>query len=102
YSLLSEAYKSLHPSILKMLKIVIDTGKQHQKKVSLCGEMASNPLYIKLLVGLGVESISCAPRYIPLIKKAIRSFSYAEAKRLAEHALALDTSLEVEELIMRG
>lgn len=101
YNLLSENYKSMHPAILKMLKMIIDVGRAQGKKVSICGEIASNPLFIKLLLGLGIESVSCAPRYIPLIKKTVRSISYAQAKRLADYALTLGTAQEIEELIIR-
>jgi len=96
HAVLSLGYKPAHPAILRMMKGVIEVGALKKKKVTVCGEIASNPLYTELLLGLGVESFSCPPRDIPLIKKTIRSSSYKEAKELAISVLSLESADEIE------
>jgi phosphotransferase system enzyme I (PtsI) len=102
HPVLSHGYKPTHPSILRMIKHVVEVAHSKQKHVTVCGEMASNPLFTKLLVGLGIEQLSCAPRHIPLIKKTIRSFSYEESKQLAARLFTLETAKEIEELLMEN
>ena len=100
HPLLHGSYKPAHPSILKMLKMIIEAGILTNKRVSICGEMASNPIFTKLLLGLGIEHLSCAPRHIPLIKRMIRSISYSEAQELAEKISLLDSAREIEALLI--
>lgn len=97
---LNGSYKPAHPAILKMLKMVVEAGGLSNKKVCICGEMASNPVFIKLLLGLGIEYLSCAPRHIPIIKRMIRSISYEEAVSFAQRVLLLESAQEIEELLM--
>ncbi len=73
--LTSDRYGEAHPSILRMIEHVIKVGNSANIPVSICGELASNPLYTEALLRLGVRALSCAPRYIPAIKKAIRSIT---------------------------
>jgi phosphotransferase system enzyme I (PtsI) len=63
--------------------------------VTICGEMASNPLFTPLLIGLGVQNFSCAPRFIPVIKRTVRHLSLLDCCDIAEHVLTLRTSLEI-------
>jgi phosphoenolpyruvate-protein phosphotransferase (PTS system enzyme I) len=94
-------YRPAHPCIIELLHRVVEVGRLKRKPVSICGEMAANPLFTQLLVGLGIEQLSCPPRYIPLIKKTIRSFSYQDAKQLAEHILHLESAYEIEQLLIK-
>ena len=71
----SNLYGEAHPSILRMIKHVVQVGNAANIPVSICGEIASNPLHTKTLLDLGCRALSCAPRYIPAIKRAIRSIS---------------------------
>lgn len=100
HPVLCHGFKPAHPSILRMIRHVVEVSFTKAKHVTVCGEMASNPLFTKLLVGLGIERLSCAPRHIPMIKKTIRSFSYQESKELVEQLLLLGTAREIEELLM--
>ncbi|MFI5334888.1 MAG: phosphoenolpyruvate--protein phosphotransferase [Chlamydiales bacterium] len=84
-----------HPSIIHMIKMSADEARKHHKPFSICGEIASSPFFIPLLLGLGVEGFSCAPRYIPAVKKVIRATKLEEAKKLAERVLNLKTSAEI-------
>jgi phosphotransferase system enzyme I (PtsI) len=77
-------YKSSHPSILRMIKQVC----QCKVPVALCGEIASNPLYTSLLIGLGVRQLSCMPRFIQEVQKAVIKTSLPAAQKLAARALS--------------
>jgi phosphotransferase system enzyme I (PtsI) len=102
HPVLSYGFKPTHPSILRMIRHVVEVSRLQHKPITVCGEMASNPLFTKLLVGLGIEQLSCAPRHIPLIKKTIRSFSYQESKELVEQIFLVQTAKEIEELLMES
>lgn len=73
--LTSDRYGEAHPSILRMIEHVVKVGHHANIPVSICGEIASNPLHTKQLLQLGVRALSCAPRYIASIKKTIRSIT---------------------------
>ncbi len=86
----------LHLAILRMIKMVVFEAKKFQKKVTVCGEIASSPLFTPLLIGLGLQSFSCAPYSIPIIEKTIRRLSLLECFELAEYILSLKTFSEIE------
>jgi phosphoenolpyruvate-protein phosphotransferase (PTS system enzyme I) len=88
-----------HPSVLRMIKMVNIETKRHGKTATICGEIASNPLFVPLLLGLGVDRFSCSPRYIPLVKRAIRQTNLLEAYELAQRVLSLDTTREVAQVL---
>lgn len=81
-----------HPSIIRMIKMVALQAGKEGKPLTICGEMASNPVFVPLLIGLGVNQISCSPRYIPLVKQAVRSVTLLSAYELADKVQTLDTS----------
>lgn len=91
-----------HPSILRLIHFAALAANTHGKHIGICGEIASNPLFIPLLLGLGLREFSCAPRYLPLIKRAILSVDIASCERLAAKALTLATSSEIETLLHCG
>ena len=97
--LMSDFYFPAHPSIIRMIKVTAEEAKRCNKPIAICGEIASSPLFIPLLLGLGVEEFSCAPRYIPLVKKALRMTPLARAKKLAEEVLTLKTPAEISRLL---
>ncbi len=70
--------------------------------MTLCGEIASNPLFIPLLLGLGVDAFSCSPRYIPLVKRAIRQTSLLSAYELAQRILPLSSSSDVSKVLLEA
>jgi phosphotransferase system enzyme I (PtsI) len=98
----SYLYEPLHPALLRLIKFVIDAGKKANIPVSMCGEMASDPLYAIILVGLGLEIFSMNPSSIPIVKNVIRSLRYKECKRIAEVALTKKTAQEIEEFIIES
>jgi phosphotransferase system enzyme I (PtsI) len=78
--------------VLKLIKVAVEGARTAGIEVSLCGEMAAEPRYTILLLGLGLRILSLTPRMIPDIKKIIRSVSLAECEQLAEAALEADTA----------
>jgi len=65
-------YDPLHSSVLRLIKNVLDAGKEYDKPVSLCGEMASDSRYTRLLLGMGLRIFSMDPGAIPEVKQIIR------------------------------
>lgn len=92
---MSDFYYPTHPGIIRMIKMTILEAKRFQKPVTICGEIASNPLFTPLLIGLGVQNFSCAPRFIPIIKRTVRHLSLLDCCDIAEHVLTLKTSAEI-------
>lgn len=91
-----------HPSVLRMIKMVNTEAKRHGKSVTICGEIASNPLFVPLLLGLGVDQLSCSPRYIPIVKRAIRQTSLLSAYELAGRVLRLNSTMEVSQALLEA
>jgi phosphoenolpyruvate-protein phosphotransferase (PTS system enzyme I) len=95
-NLVSSLYKEFEPSVISMLRHIIDAGHKRKIWVGLCGEMAGNPLATPLLVGMGIDELSVFPGILPEIKKIIRSLSHKEAKDLAQAVTAFSTADDVE------
>lgn len=98
---LSDHYHPAHPSILKLLKMIVDVSIRHNKKLSICGEMASNPLYTKFLLGLGVKNFSCAPRHIPKVQSRLKVIETSDAKEFAKKILELEQFEEIEQALRK-
>jgi phosphotransferase system enzyme I (PtsI) len=88
-----------HPSVIRMIKMIASEARRRHKPLSVCGEIASHPLFVPLLLGLGVDALSCAPRYIPLIKRTIRQCSLIDCYRLAEEILQLSDASVVADIL---
>ena len=88
-------YEPLHPAVLSALNATINAGRKAGKRVSMCGEMAGDPLCALVLLGMGLEEFSMGALYLPVIKKAIRSISYQTAKTTAHEVLKMDTVGEI-------
>ena len=94
-------YHPLHPAILRLIKSVVTACNRCGKPVAMCGDMAGDPRFCLVLLGLGLRSLSMAPRQIPRVKAIIRSTRTSEAERLAEEIMALRTEDEIEEVVNR-
>ena len=92
-------YDSTDPSVLVLIKKVIDAGKKFNKDVTVCGEIAGDVKYTKLLLGLGLRSFSMHPRAIPEIKKVIISSDISIIKKKISKILNTFDSTEREKLI---
>jgi phosphotransferase system enzyme I (PtsI) len=89
-------YKPLHLAVLRMLRSVADAGRAAGKPVSMCGEMAGEPLYTLVLLGLGLDELSMNGPSIPLVKRVIRSASAREGRDLLDRLLGLNTADDIE------
>ncbi len=99
HELLSKLYQSFHPSVLTLIKMSVKAAHKFHRKVSVCGEMASDPLAAVLLIGLGVDELSTGFRMSTILKKIVRSITYSGARRIAERALELKSQAEIENFI---
>jgi phosphotransferase system enzyme I (PtsI) len=92
----SRMYEPLHPAILRVLRHVARGARRKGLPVSVCGEMAADPMVIPLLTGLGLREFSMTPASIPVAKQVVRGLRIADTARLASRALKAATSSEVE------
>lgn len=88
-------YEPLHPAVVQTIKYIVEAAAAEGKPVSLCGEIAGNPAYTELLLGLGVTALSVAPGEVLDLKRVIRSVRLSDAHELANRALAVGTTREV-------
>jgi phosphocarrier protein FPr len=88
------------PAVLRMIRQTIEAGRAAGIDVALCGELAADPVATPLLLGLGLEEFSVSAPLIPGVKRAISSWSAAEAEDVAREALAMDSSQSVRRLLL--
>lgn len=91
-----------HPSVIRMIKMVVMEARKQNKPVTICGEIASNPIFIPLLLGLGVNEFSCSPRYIPFVKRAVRNTVLLEAYELAQRILQMSSPTEISKTLVEA
>ena len=92
-------YHSLHPAIIRMIKQLADVARNKGIKLSMCGEMASDPINLPVLLGLGIEELSMNPQSIPAVKSMIRALKIEEARDFMKDVFKQNTVSEVEALI---
>jgi phosphoenolpyruvate-protein kinase (PTS system EI component) len=92
---LADRFSTHQPAVVRQLRDVLAAGKVAGIEVSVCGEMASEPLSAVLLLGLGFRSLSVSPPAIPLVKWVIRNVPESVARAAAEAALLADRESEV-------
>ena len=92
-------YKTLNPSVLRLIHITICAAKGAAKDVSLCGEMAGNPLYTALLIGMGLRQFSMSPMMLPEVKERVRIISIKECEELANQVLEMSGVEEIEKIL---
>ena len=98
--LVADLYRPTSPAILRLIAKVIEAGKAEGIDVSMCGEMAADPLMVPVLVGLGLDTFSMNPQAIPVVRSLIRQLSHREAAQIARQAAKLVTAREVEEYLL--
>ncbi len=91
----STLYSSADPAVLRLIRTVIQDANKAQIDLSVCGEMASEPEYVMLLLGLGVRCISIAPPMIPEIKQIIRSVTIEDCNSLARKAIKMNSERQI-------
>lgn len=93
-------YTPTHPSVLRLIKHIVSEANHYSIPVTVCGEIAADPLFTPLLLGLGIHELSVSSRYLPVVKNAIRNISIICAIDLADRALRLSTAQEVQEFLV--
>jgi phosphoenolpyruvate-protein phosphotransferase (PTS system enzyme I) len=96
----SYLYKPLHPSVLRLVRFIIQTALREGKDVTVCGEMAADPLSALVLLGFGLRKFSMNPIFIPRIKNTLRSVELKTVEKVVEEAMNLKTAQDVEESII--
>ncbi len=92
---IAHLYEPTHPAILRTLRNVVAEARKRKIPVSVCGEMAGDPVYAPLLLGLGIDSLSMSPAWLPSVKYLIREMTMADARKLADEALAMTSAKEI-------
>ncbi len=95
----ARSYEPLHPAILRMIRHVVRAAGRHGRPMSVCGEMASDPMGLLLLIGMGVRNFSMYPAAIPAARRLVESVRASELRRVAVTALRMRTSREIEEFV---
>lgn len=96
---LSGFYTPTHPGIIRLIKTVVTEANRQGIPVYICGEIAADPLFTPLLLGLGVHGLSVSKQHIPYIKREVRLHSIIRAAKLSEEALNLGESDEIAALL---
>ena len=92
-------YEPLNPAVLRLIQHVVNIAHENGIWVGICGEMASDPLAIPLLLGMGFDELSVSPSSIPEVKKIIRSLTLEESIRIKNFAMTLTTSRDIERYV---
>lgn len=93
-------FQPLHPSILQCLSRIAVTASRLNKPVRICGEMSSNPFFAVLFLGMGYDQLSMNPRFIPAIRRLVRSVTVRAAREIVERAMVLATAQAIADLLI--
>jgi phosphotransferase system enzyme I (PtsI) len=96
----ADLYRPFHPGVLRLIERIITAGRRAGISVSLCGELAADPLAVPVLMGLGLEEFSMHAQAMPVVRSLIRSLSFREARRIAQKALTMSSGKAVEEFLL--
>ncbi len=99
-NLVADLYRPTNPAVLRLIAEVIAAGEAEKTDVSMCGEMAADPLMVPVLVGLGLRSFSMNPQAVPVVRALIRQLSFREAGQIARQAAKFVTARDVEEYLL--
>ena len=88
-------FDPLHPAVLRAIKFASDAARRARISITVCGEMASNPTHVVVLLGMGLRDLSMTPNAIPAVKRVVRSIDIKTAEQIASRALMLTTPGEV-------
>ena len=92
---IAHLYEPTHPAIVRLIKATTDAGHRQKIPVSVCGEMAGDPVLAPLLLGLGVDALSVAPSLVPAVKFLVRRLKLSEARELAAFALESESASDI-------
>ncbi|MEM5787100.1 MAG: phosphoenolpyruvate--protein phosphotransferase [Syntrophobacteraceae bacterium] len=92
-------FEPLHPAVLRFIRQTVEAGHKAGIPVSLCGEMAGEPLYIPILLGLQIDTLSMNPQSLPRVKNLIRRSVMKDCSRFAKKVLRMSTAIEISRLL---
>lgn len=92
---ISGLYSSFNPAVIRAIKSVSEAAHRNGTPISICGEMASDPLATAVLIGIDIDELSVVPSVFPEIKQIIRKIKYSDAKKLAKEILKYSTEEEI-------
>lgn len=92
-------YEPLHPGVLRLLKLIIENAHKAGISVCMCGEMAGDPLYTLVLLGLGLDEFSMSSFGIPEVKRIIRSTSLADAEEFVGRIMAMSSTSDIDAFV---
>ena len=92
-------YDCFNPAVLRLISMTIDAGKSAGIDVSMCGEMAGDPVSVFLLMGLGLRNFSMSPALVNPVKELVRKVSLRDAREVAQSALGLSAPREIRKLL---
>ncbi len=95
----AEFYQPLNPAVLSLIKYTVRNANVNKIPVSVCGEIARNPLYLRLLLGLGLRKFSVNPTYIPLVKSILVKSRVSETKEIWKTVRTKSSASEIEEIL---
>lgn len=98
--LVARLFDELHPGVLMLIRQTINAGHRYGRSVSLCGELAGQPLATPVLLGLGLDEFSLSPVYLPDVKQVIRGIDYEAAQKLAAECLLAPDAATVRRLAL--
>lgn len=93
-------YDPLHPAVLRLIKMVIDAGQQHDVPVSMCGEMAGDPRYTRLLLGMGLSDFSVPPTSLLEVKNVIHKSLMTQLTPVVNDIMNNDDPAKISELLV--
>ena len=96
---LAARFTALHPAVLRLIRRTVHAGEEGGLEVAVCGEMASQPLMVFALIGLGLRELSVNPRGVPLVKRVVRSVSAAHAREAVSLACEAATAEDAEAIL---
>jgi phosphotransferase system enzyme I (PtsI) len=94
-------YDPLHPAVLMLLSHIIGSAEKAGVPVSMCGEMAGDPMFTRLLLGMGLRQFSMFPAQIPAVKQRIKQSDISEIEPIVRKIIRLEESAKIEEQIER-
>jgi len=92
---IAHLYEPTHPAIVRLIKATTEAARRQNITVSVCGEMAGDPVLAPLLLGLGVDELSVAPSLVPAVKFLVRRLKLSEARELAAFALECESAADI-------
>lgn len=98
--MVADLYQPTSPAILRLISNVVAAGREEDIPVSMCGEMAADPLMVPLLIGIGLKNFSMNPQSAPVVRALVRQLSYRESAHLAREACKMTTARNVEEFLL--